>query len=66
MAMAFRPLASSDWMNSRNGSHALADDVEAGVRLSFGGPFSCPESVDTSMAGFGWGAPNLLEVAREC
>jgi hypothetical protein len=39
---------------SRNGSQALSDGVEADVRVSSAGPFSCPGSVDTSMAGFGW------------
>src|SRR5580704_18393404 len=57
MAMAFRPFANSASMNSRNGSHALADGVEGGVRVSSAGPFSCSGSVDTSMAGFGWARP---------
>jgi hypothetical protein len=57
MAMAFRPLASSASMKSRNGSQALADEVKAGVPVSSAGPFSCPGPVDTSMAGFGWARP---------
>jgi hypothetical protein len=66
MAMAFRPLASSTSMKSRNGSQSLADGVESGARVSSAGPFSCPGSVDPSMAGLAWARPNLLGVGREC
>jgi hypothetical protein len=52
---AFRPLASTASMNSRNGSRALADRVGAGTRVLSGGLFAYPGPVDTLMAGFWMG-----------